>query len=209
MKKKIDFIKEFIKNPIQIGSIMPSSKFLAKAMVKSAQPDKAKCIVELGSGTGIVTKQILKELPDSGVLFAFEINSDLCEQLRNSIKDSRLILINDSAENIDKYLNKYGYKNVDCIISCLPLAFLSKNTADRILNLAEEYLVDDGIYVQFQYSLKDLKRLKYFFSYIAINFEILNIPPAFIYVCTKSIKVLEKGKVKFNVLGDILKVLRL
>lgn len=185
--KKVNFLKTFLKNPMQIGAILPSSQFLAREILKSAKIQKAKFIIELGSGTGVVTRHILKSMPHDCALLAFEIENNLAKYLQKYIKDKRVRIIRDSAEHFDRYLpgGKREGGSIDCIISGLPLAVLPSSATEKILHLAIKHLNKDGRFVQFQYSLKDLKRLQKFFPHIKINFEILNIPPAFIYICRK------------------------
>ena len=57
----ITFLNEFIKHPKHTGAIAPSSKILAKKMVDVIDFNRAKCIVELGPGTGAFTKEIIRE----------------------------------------------------------------------------------------------------------------------------------------------------
>ena len=52
------FIQEFLKHPLQIGSIIPSSRFLERRIVEAAEAEAADVIIELGPGTGGVTKAI-------------------------------------------------------------------------------------------------------------------------------------------------------
>ena len=118
------------------------------------------------------------------MLLCFEIDPELAKKLKN-IRDSRLIVIADSAEKIDVYLKKYGFQKADCIVSGLPLASLPSKTSSSILKTIYAYLPAGGQYVQFQYSLAHLRQIKYLFSSVAISFVFLNFPPAFVYVCVK------------------------
>lgn len=178
-----------MKNPVSVGALMPSSKFLAEKMVELADLKNAKCIVEFGAGTGAITQKILSEMQHSATLFCFEVDEGLIEILNKNIKDPRLKIIRDSAENFYKYIVESGFEYADRIISGLPLALLSKEIRDEILKSSEKYLRDDGIFVQFQYSLTNSSAFKKKFPEVIINFELLNIPPAFIYVCRKTAKV--------------------
>lgn len=183
----LEFIKSFFKNPLRVGALVPSSPYLADKMADLADFSGAKCVVEFGSGTGSVTKKILRRLPEDCVLLSFEIEKSFAEQLKKSIGDKRLIVINDSAEQLAKYLKKYGHKRADCVISCLPLASLPNNITKRILETAKEFLKDGGYYIQIQYSLNDFNNLKNIFPKVRLGFEIRNFPPAFIYICEKNI----------------------
>lgn len=121
--------------------------------------------------------------PDAKLL-AFEINPTFIEELKQ-INDNRLILINDSAEKIEYYLNENGYTSADYIVSSLPFAMIPDTVVHSILTNADNALSENGKYIQFQYSLNAKKKLEGYFSEVSINFTLLNLPPAFIYVCKK------------------------
>ncbi|HLM83924.1 MAG TPA: hypothetical protein VK254_01770 [Candidatus Bathyarchaeia archaeon] len=184
MQNKNIFFKSFLKNPLRTGSIVQSSPILADKMLSKIDFQNANCIVELGGGGGIITKKILKKMHIGCVLLCFEIEPDLAKKLRD-IKDPRLIVICDSAENIDIHLKKHGFPKADCIVSGLPLASLPPRTSRTILKSIYAYLATGGQYIQFQYSLTSLRQIKYLFSSVAISFVFLNFPPAFVYVCVK------------------------
>jgi len=175
----------FLKNPARIGSIAASSPFLGKEIIKKANFSKAKCIAELGSGTGSITKKILKVMPSDCVLLCFEVEPEFAEKLEREIRDPRVRIINDCAEKIDIYLKKNGFQKADFIISGLPLASLPPHVSRSILKNIYAYLAGGGRYIQFQYSLTHLRQIKYLFSSVAVSFVFLNFPPAFVYVCVK------------------------
>ena len=58
MRKKILFLKKYFNNPQSIGSVIPSSEFLAKAMFKSIKELDDTAVIEIGAGTGAITKHI-------------------------------------------------------------------------------------------------------------------------------------------------------
>lgn len=186
--KKLDFIKALMKNPVSVGALMPSSKFLVEKIVELSDLKNAKCIVEFGAGTGVITQKILSEMSHDATLFCFEVDGDLIEILNKNIKDPRLKIIHDSVENFYKYITELGFEYVDRIISGLPLVLLSKELRDRILKSSEKYLKDDGVFVQFQYSLTNSSDFKKIFPYVFVDFELLNVPPAFVYACRKTVK---------------------
>ena len=93
-------------------------------------------------------------------------------------------VINDDARHIAKYLKQYGFEYADCVISCLPLAAFSKDERDKILGAIKHCLADSGKLAQFQYSINDIFALRKVFSKVNLDFEMRNIPPAFIYICS-------------------------
>ena len=185
IQEKVAFFKEAVKNFKTSGTIIPSSRFLVKRILNSINFTNSKLIVEFGSGNGIITKEILKKIEPSTTLICFEINEVFYNDLKK-IKHKQLIVLNASAENIQEEIEKFGFKQVDNFISSLPLTMLPKEVSQRIIENSYDVLNDKGLFVQFQYSTQFLKQFKAVFNRkVRLDFEPLNIPPAFLYVCEK------------------------
>ncbi|WP_233188627.1 hypothetical protein [Tenacibaculum sp. SG-28] len=102
------------------------------------------------------------------------------------IQHNQLILKNASAEDIDAELSDLGIHDVCYIISSLPLTILPKKTTHTILQKCYSLLQSRGKFIQYQYNLTHYKLLKRVFgNNIAVSFETLNFPPAFVYQCEK------------------------
>ena len=112
------------------------------------------------------------------------VNEAFCKKLNSEIQDERVVIINESAEHIGKYLRKYQFEKADHIISSLPLSMFSLELKESILQNATNFLSEVGQFLQFQYAPFDYKRLKTHFGKVKINFSLLNFPPAFVYRCS-------------------------
>jgi len=176
------FIKYSLKSLKEVGTLFPTSKFVSKQMVKNIDFNKSKIIVEIGAGTGAITKTILKNMSPDSKLFCFEINKNFFNTL-NQLKDNRLITINDSAEELNTYLEKYDVIKVDYIVSSIPLTTLNKSTVEYILESVVQVINSYGVFIQLQYSLFSIKKIKKYFSSVSISFTPLNYFPSFIYTC--------------------------
>jgi len=183
---KLKFFKEGLKNLRTIGTVTQSSSYLCKKIVDMSDLSAAKCIVELGAGDGVMTRHILDEMPHDGKLFTFEINDKFCDILRD-IEDGRLIVIEDSAEYIKKYINQYGFEEVDVIFSALPFVVLPDDVSKSIVQSCYDYLKPLGQFLQVHYSLVQKKLYKRTFGNVDVKFQFLNLPPAFILSCIKII----------------------
>ncbi|QCX39646.1 methyltransferase domain-containing protein [Aureibaculum algae] len=184
MKTKKAFIKEAIKNIKVSGTVAPSSKYLINKMLKEVDFTKTNVIVEYGSGNGNFTKELLKKLNKDSKLISFEINEKFYEHLK-TFKDSRLTVLNESCENIKSVCEKLNISNIDYFVSSLPLTNIPDNVTKKILDESYAQLKDDGCFLQYQYSLTYYKKFKKIYSNVDLEFEIRNIPPAFIYKCKK------------------------
>jgi phospholipid N-methyltransferase len=176
VSNSIVFAIGYFKSPLGVGTIFQSSNFLAKRVAREVI---GKNIVEFGSGTGIITKEILKKLSEDGRLTCFEIIPDYCIYLKKKfskeINSGKLKVIEDSAGNYKKYLKKIP----DSIVSGLPLASLDKTLVHSVLMEAKK----TKKYIQYQYSPFSKPILKKYFKKIRIKRELLNYFPATIYIC--------------------------
>jgi phospholipid N-methyltransferase len=148
-------------------------------MLKPVDFANARTIVELGAGTGVFTKQLLKRMRNDARLHAFEIHPPFLKQLLR-IKDARMKLVPQRAEQLATHVAQ-----ADAIISSLPLMAFPTTTVNKIITAVKQSLKPGGVYVQFQYGLKSKTLLKQHFNNVSIDFTPLNIPPAFIYRCRK------------------------
>lgn len=172
VKHAIAAVKSF-KN---VGSMVPSSSFLVNKMIKNIDFDHKIVILELGAGTGVITREVLSRMSGNSVLYSYENNKTFIDLLKD-IHDERLII---KAENVSKlHMLKDDY--FDVVISSLPLANMAKGFKNNIYSNIKAKLKNRGIYLQYQYLLFDYKRIGKSFGNCKLEFCLLNMPPAFIY----------------------------
>ena len=94
--KTIQFVKESLKSLKEVGTIFPSSKFVVEKMVAPINFGEKLTILELGSGHGVITKQLLEKMSSDSQLICFETNKSFYQELKK-INDMKMILINGSA----------------------------------------------------------------------------------------------------------------
>lgn len=180
-----EFIKEFIKSPKSIGSIAPSSRYLSNKMIEDINFEICNCIVEYGPGTGVFTEKIIARKKEDTLFLVFENDRLFANKLINMYGHKKNVkIINDSAENIKRYLDIYNISNVDYIISGLPFTSLPKEVSNTILKNTSSLLHTNGEFITFQYSLIKKDYFKNYFKNIYIDRVIANIPPAYVLKCT-------------------------
>lgn len=178
------FVLEYIKNPKSVGAVAPSSKFLADKMINTINFEKAKCIVEYGPGTGAFTEKILARAKDYTVVLLVEINREFYKSLRSMYSHKKnVIIVNDSAENIDNILKEYSIKNIDYVVSGLPFTSLPKNVSRCILEKTSKIISGNAEFITFQYSLFKLDFFRNHFNKVNYNKVIRNLPPAYVLNC--------------------------
>src|SRR3954452_22920132 len=94
------FLRGFLKNPVMVGSIIPSSKVLIDKMLGPVDWENTKLFVEYGPGVGTFTRPILERLAPDATLVTIDTNPDFTRYLKESIDDPRLVSVTGSAARV-------------------------------------------------------------------------------------------------------------
>lgn len=172
------FFKGFLKNPVMVGSIIPSSRTLINRMLAPVDWAKAKVFVEYGPGVGTFTRPILDRLAPDATLVAIDTNPDFCDYLKRSIPDSRLHIVKGSAADVGAVLTALGLGAADYVISGLPFSTLPDGVGTAIAHATAEALRPGGAFLVYQFrpSVRDI--IEPYFDRVDHAFELINVPPA-------------------------------
>jgi len=141
------FFGALIRNPRAVGAIVPSSASLARRMVRDVAP--ASRVVELGPGTGVITREILARNGDRGSFLAIDVNRAFVDRIRRAWPGIDCVCA--SAEILPVLAAERGWPNVDHIVSGLPFATLPTATTRLILDGVHQVLRLGGTFTTFQY----------------------------------------------------------
>lgn len=130
---KLRFIKGLVSQPKQVGAIAPTSIFMAKRMASVANPASGLPVLELGPGTGVVTRALLRRGVAPERLVAVEYSSEFSAHLRRDMPDVRVI--QGCAFNLNDTLGDLASQHFDCVISGIPL--LNFTLAQRVALLED------------------------------------------------------------------------
>ncbi len=190
--RPLDFFTEFIRHPKSMGAVAPSSPALVKRVVSLVDIPSASAVVEFGPGTGVFTEEILKRLSPDSKFFVIETSERLCAYLRERFPDLKVYA--DSAENVEKLLQENGLEKADVIVSGLPFASFGEDLQDRLIEATSSALRENGRFTTYGYHIGRMlpsgrrlhHRLRQSFSKVERTSTVWpNIPPAFVYRCTK------------------------
>lgn len=180
------FFSQFLSGE-RVGSVAPSSKSLALKMVKGIDFEKAKVIVELGPGTGAITKYIIERMRPETQLISVELNDKFVKTLKEDYPQENVHFVEDSVENIPQILEKYDVSDVDAFVSSLPISLFPTEMIEKLTSDMKGNLADDGVYIQYQYSLHKRKWIEANWSVLKKSITLLNIPPSIVYTCEKPV----------------------
>lgn len=179
---RIEFLKGFLRNPKEVGSVVPSSRFLTRRVLECGAVDKARMIVELGPGTGVFTGEILKRMRPNAKLVAVEINPRFVSMLRSNYPDPRLSVYEGSASDLEQALIEVGTSQADLVVSGIPFSTLAHATRRATLEAARRVLGPGGYFVAYQVRSHVRRFAEPVFGPGETHREFLNLPPMRIYV---------------------------
>jgi phosphatidylethanolamine/phosphatidyl-N-methylethanolamine N-methyltransferase len=144
------FLSRFLRNPRTVGAVLPSSVTLAHAVLDGLNLARGGAVVELGPGTGVFTREILRRLAGRGRYVGVDIDPAFVERLRR--RWPTLDCVCASAADLPAVLAARGLARVDHIVSSLPFASLPASTSRRIVAAVGEALRPGGTFTTFQYA---------------------------------------------------------
>ena len=174
----IQFLRGFIKHPVMVGSVIPSSKQLIDRMLGPVDWSQCRLFVEYGPGVGTFTEHVLRLMSADATLIAIDTNPDFTEYLNRKFRDSRLIAVTGSAADTRKIMAEAGFEEADYILSGLPFSTLPPGVGPQIAAETAAALRPGGAFLVYQFSPKVRDFIAPHFKRIDKGMEWKNIPPA-------------------------------
>lgn len=179
LKDDARFLKNWASKPLTTGAVSPSGKALAQRMARSVDLNSDVPVIELGPGTGSVTKALLEHGVVPKRLFAVEFNPDFCKLLRQRFPDCNIL--QGDAYAIKSTLAEYGVEEASSFVSSLPL--FTRPLADRVslIDAALSLMPKGGEFIQFSYALVPPVKVEEIPVPCELNVSpwiMLNLPPA-------------------------------
>src|SRR5215218_3693132 len=151
-----------------------------RTMLALVPLEEARCVVEMGAGTGPYTREILKRIGPETRFLAFEIDPELADGLQRELSDPRLEVIADSAEKLETYLDG---ARADVVVSAVPFTSVPEKVRHGLLKAARESLSENGTMLVLQYSPFMRSQLQQAFGSVDQRVVLANVPPAFLFAC--------------------------
>ena len=179
------FLGKFCRHGTRIASVAPSSPWLARATVRDVRWAQARVVVELGAGTGPITRAIAaRARPETRVL-VLERDPDFAGLLRDRFAHlPGFEIIEADVRDLASILHDRGIEQVDAIISGLPVPSFPDDLQRDLFRAVRTVLSPEGIYSQITEIPWVYRRLyRRFFADVRFVFEPRNFPPAGAYQC--------------------------
>ena len=177
----LSFLRAWAADPLQVGAIAPSSGALAAAITARLTPESAP-VVELGAGTGVLTRSIIDRGIPEDQLALVECNGDFARKLEHQFPKARVVM--KDARELSRG-DILGGERAGAVVSGIPLLLLPRSKVLAILEAAFGCLRPDGALYQFTYGFRapvdriTLDRLG--LQSRRIGGTLVNLPPAAVY----------------------------
>ena len=167
-----------------MGAVMPSSRLLARTMAQYVDVDSEGPVIELGPGTGAITKALIDRGVDQKRLVLVEYNPGFCALLRDRYPHAKVV--QGDAYKLRDSLLKVLDVPASAVVSGLPLVTKPMLTRLKLIRDAFTALAPGAPFIQFTYSVappipKSLPGV----STEASERIWMNLPPARVWVYRK------------------------
>jgi phosphatidylethanolamine/phosphatidyl-N-methylethanolamine N-methyltransferase len=185
MKDFFLFLGKFVRHGTAIASLAPSSPWLSRATVRNVDWSNAKVVVELGAGTGPITKVLAEQAPAGCTVIVLERDPDFARLLKERFQHlSHFEIIEGDVRDLARMLDERGIRQVDYVISGLPVPSFPKDLQRDLFRVVRQILAPGGTYNQItEMPWVYWRFYRKFFDDVKFAFEPRNFPPAGAYFC--------------------------
>ena len=173
------FLKALIVEPRLTGAVAPSGRALARAMAAAAGPPAHGLVVELGPGTGPVTRSLIETGVARERLALVEYDPGFCRLLRERFAPA--MIIQGDAYDLPRTLAELAGQPIGAVVSSLPLLNQPPERRAKLIGDAFALMGPSGLFVQFTYGLQSPIPPEVCANrYVAVRSRpiLLNLPPA-------------------------------
>jgi len=175
------FLEGFLRHPVMVGSIIPSSRFTIRKVLAPVRWDECKLFVEYGPGVGTFCRPVLDRLPRDATLIVIDTNPLFIDYLKATITDNRFTAVLGSATDVETIIAAHGHTQADYVLSGLPFSTLPEGVGPAIAAATHRVLRKGGAFLVYQFTPAAHGFMARHFKHIDSGFEWLNILPSFLY----------------------------
>lgn len=175
------FFRGFVKHPVMVGSIIPSSQATVDKMLSRVDWDNCDLFVEYGPGIGTFCWTVLEKLRPDAKLIVIDTNPDFIAYLKQHIHDPRFVPVNGSAADVNRIIADAGHDHADYVLSGLPFSTLPGDLGPRIAEETGKAVRPGGAFLVYQFRERARDFMMPHFDRIDRDFIWWNIPPCHLF----------------------------
>ena len=187
LKEDFEFIKGWVKNPGAVGAVKPTGVPAARHMASLIPTESDLPVLELGPGTGVITKELIKRGFEPKKIVSIEYSKDFYDYLVESIPDVNFI--NGNAFNLEETLNDVEYERYAGVIGAIPLLNIPEEERVNVIVESLKLVANNGPFVQISYGPKPpMAAVPGKFTVKKSDRIYRNLPPAGIWIYRKDVQ---------------------
>ena len=175
------FLKGFVKHPVMVGAIVPSSRRTIRRVLSPVDWDRCQVFVEYGPGVGTFCQPVLDRLRRDGKLIVIDTNPDFIAYLKATIRDSRFSAVHGSAADVEAIVAAHGFDHADYVLSGLPFTTLPEGVGPAIMAATQRVLKVGGAFLVYQFTSAARDFMAPLFARIDNGFEWRNVMPCCLF----------------------------
>jgi phosphatidylethanolamine/phosphatidyl-N-methylethanolamine N-methyltransferase len=173
------FFRRWIANPLQMGSVVPSSPALCRRVVRQVRREADEAVIELGAGTGVISRALL----DAGIpperLFLVEIVPDMVAHLRRVLPGVNIV--EGDARALPELIPRHWHGHIGTVVCGIPLVLLPLAEQGRFIDAIEAVAPGRG-FLHYSYcATSPLPSRKHTLRARREAWTLLNFPPASVW----------------------------
>lgn len=185
------FLRGWVKEPKSVGSITPTSKLAARLMASFIPLDSDLPVLELGPGTGPITRAILEKGIDPEKLVSVEYSSEFCKHLQKAFPGVKFV--QGDAFDLENTLVDYQGQQFRAILSGLPLLNFPTDKRSQYVEEGLKWLPKGAPFIQLCYGPKPpVKAKPGHFTVEPTKWVLSNVPPARFWIYRDATEVIEQ-----------------
>jgi len=182
--EELRFFRGWMDKPKAVGSIVPTSGVTARRMASIVRPERDDMVLELGPGTGVITRAILQQGVKPENLVSVEYSEDFVDRLKRDMPGVHFI--HGDAFDLDNVLAPWKDRQFDSIISAIPMLNFPVPARISLLESLLDLLPAGRPVVQITYgAVSPVPANRGTYNVDRFDFIVRNIPPAHLWLYTR------------------------
>jgi phosphatidylethanolamine/phosphatidyl-N-methylethanolamine N-methyltransferase len=180
LRDELKFLRGLVARPRTTGAISPSGPALTRAMARHVDPAETLPVIELGPGTGVVTKALIERGVDPKRIIAIEYSPEFARMVRERFRG--VTVIEGDAYDLDRTLGGRAPR-VAAVVSSLPLVARPLPDRIRLIEAGLARMTAGKPFIQFSYLMKGpVEGVPGRFTAEASPWIWMNLPPARVWL---------------------------
>jgi phosphatidylethanolamine/phosphatidyl-N-methylethanolamine N-methyltransferase len=180
LREQLLFLRGLIANPTGVGAIAPSSPALARAVAAQVDPAIDGPVLELGPGTGSMTRELLARGIAPDRMVAIEWDANFAKAIAKDFPGIKVV--RGDAFDLDGTLPKRGLKQFAAIVSGIPLLNHPTERRCALVDAAFRRLAPGAPMIQFSYGFRPPVKPPPEIGVRLAAYVWMNLPPATVWV---------------------------